>query len=196
MALTLPYPDMDFVPLDILTAAEQDQLVANIEYISNQFPIASANIGTAEVKAANIDFSTIATYMKVIFTGKMASNAAINAGAIIPLAEESHIGAGNIEINSSGQFKIGSGINRILCFASWTGSPEASGFRRVHIRKNGTLTDGYSFTTTDVASGYINGSISGMILSVSQNDLVDLYNRDTKFTFWTGTRMTVIGFQV
>ncbi len=33
--LTLPYPGMDFVPLDILTAAEQDQLVANIEATAN-----------------------------------------------------------------------------------------------------------------------------------------------------------------
>lgn len=44
MALTLPYPSMNFVPLDVLTAAEQNQLVANIEYIANQFPITSPNI--------------------------------------------------------------------------------------------------------------------------------------------------------
>lgn len=33
--VTLPYPNMDFVPLDILTANELDQLVANIEAINN-----------------------------------------------------------------------------------------------------------------------------------------------------------------
>lgn len=34
MALpTLPYPSMDFTPLDVLTAAELDQMVANIEYL-------------------------------------------------------------------------------------------------------------------------------------------------------------------
>lgn len=44
MALTLPYPGMDFTPLDVLTAAEMDQLVANIEYISQQFPITPTNI--------------------------------------------------------------------------------------------------------------------------------------------------------
>lgn len=38
MALTLPYPNMDFTPLDILTADEMDQLVANIEYIASQLP--------------------------------------------------------------------------------------------------------------------------------------------------------------
>ena len=47
MALTLPYPSMNFVPLDVLTAAEQNQLVANIEYIANQFPITSSNIDWA-----------------------------------------------------------------------------------------------------------------------------------------------------
>lgn len=31
----LPYPNMDFTPLDILTANELDQLVANIEAINN-----------------------------------------------------------------------------------------------------------------------------------------------------------------
>ena len=59
MALTLPYPDMDFVPLDILTAQEQDQLVANIEYIADQFPIQSANIANSAVKSQNIDWTTI-----------------------------------------------------------------------------------------------------------------------------------------
>lgn len=47
MALTLPYPNMNFVPLDVLTAAEQNQLVANIEYIANQFPVSSSNIDWA-----------------------------------------------------------------------------------------------------------------------------------------------------
>lgn len=32
--LTLPHPNIDFVPLDILTAAEQNQLVANINALA------------------------------------------------------------------------------------------------------------------------------------------------------------------
>lgn len=44
MALTtLPYPNMDFVPLDILTADELDQIVANIEAINN------ATIGASSI---------------------------------------------------------------------------------------------------------------------------------------------------
>lgn len=55
MALALPYPDMDFVPLDILTAAEQDQLVANIEYIANQFPLSATNIANSAVTKDKLD---------------------------------------------------------------------------------------------------------------------------------------------
>lgn len=47
MALTLPYPSLDFVPLDVLTAEEMNQIVANYTYISNQFPISQANLATA-----------------------------------------------------------------------------------------------------------------------------------------------------
>lgn len=38
MALTLPYPSMSFVPLDVLTAEEMNHIVANYTYIANQFP--------------------------------------------------------------------------------------------------------------------------------------------------------------
>lgn len=31
----LPHPNMDFTPLDVLTAAELDQMVANIQYLTN-----------------------------------------------------------------------------------------------------------------------------------------------------------------
>lgn len=44
MALTLPYPNLDFVPLDVLTAEQMNQMVANTNYIANQFPISSSNI--------------------------------------------------------------------------------------------------------------------------------------------------------
>ena len=68
MALTLPYPDMVFVPLDILTAEEQNQLVGNIEFLANQFPLAASNIANGAigsdqlaagaVKSQNVDFAT------------------------------------------------------------------------------------------------------------------------------------------
>ena len=64
MALVLPYPSMVFVPLDVLTAEEMNQIVANYEFIANQFPLTSDKIdwSTAPSVAINkIDWSTITT---------------------------------------------------------------------------------------------------------------------------------------
>lgn len=58
MALvTLPYPNMDFVPLDVLTANELDQLVANIEAVNNA-QITSAQISNSTITAPKMDFTT------------------------------------------------------------------------------------------------------------------------------------------
>lgn len=55
MAVTLPYPDMEFVPLDILTAQEQNQLVTNIEYLAGVFPLASSEIADNAVTTGKIN---------------------------------------------------------------------------------------------------------------------------------------------
>lgn len=61
MALTLPYPDLDFVPLDILTAEEMNEIVANYTYIANQFPIGGSNLdlGTLNKGAVNASLVTV-----------------------------------------------------------------------------------------------------------------------------------------
>lgn len=63
MALVLPYPDLDFVPLDILTAEEMNQIVANYTHIANQFPITSQNIDwttiTNQIPWVALNFSRI-----------------------------------------------------------------------------------------------------------------------------------------
>lgn len=51
MALILPYPNLDFVPLDVLTAEEMNEIVANYTYIANQFPIATNNIDSTTMGA-------------------------------------------------------------------------------------------------------------------------------------------------
>lgn len=49
MALNLPYPNLDFVPLDILTADEMNEIVANYTYIANQFPIGPSNLDWSNI---------------------------------------------------------------------------------------------------------------------------------------------------
>ena len=157
--------------------------------------VTNSKIGSAAVKSSNVDWSTMACAAKCIISARISNNTAINAANTVPLShEEAKIGSG-ISVNTyTGQFVVGSGINYVLAFASWTCSPDASGFKRVHIRKNGTMTDGYAFTTTDVTTGYLNGSVAGILISVNEGDIIDLYNRDTKMTFWTGTRMSIIAY--
>lgn len=69
MAASIPYPSIVFVPLDILTAEELNQLQANTVYLANLFPLAAASIadgaitntklGSAAVKTGNIDWTTL-----------------------------------------------------------------------------------------------------------------------------------------
>lgn len=55
---TLPYPNMDFVPLDVLTADELDHIVANIDAINNA-SIPADSIADGAVTSDKIDFSTL-----------------------------------------------------------------------------------------------------------------------------------------
>lgn len=59
MAATLPYPSIVFVPLDVLTAEELNQMAQNITALANMFPITSADIGNAAVKSSNIAWTTM-----------------------------------------------------------------------------------------------------------------------------------------
>lgn len=43
--MSLPYPSMTFVPLDVLTAEEMNQLVSNIEHLSNGTTLYENNSG-------------------------------------------------------------------------------------------------------------------------------------------------------
>lgn len=54
MALTLPNPSMNFVPLDVLTAEELNQFVENIDFLANQFPLTAANIESGAITSTKI----------------------------------------------------------------------------------------------------------------------------------------------
>lgn len=79
MALTLPYPSLVFVPLDILTAEEQNEIVANYTYIANQFPIQTANMDLADLRG-NILQSVVltgTTNVNGIYTSTLASSSRV-----------------------------------------------------------------------------------------------------------------------
>ena len=89
MALTtLPYPNMDFVPLDILTADELDQIVANIEAINSASigtsaiannAITTAKVADSAITKAKIDFTTMgAVWSRFYFSGASLSDQTVN----------------------------------------------------------------------------------------------------------------------
>lgn len=122
MALTLPYPSMNFVPLDILTAAEQNQLVANIEYIANQFPITSSNI----------DWTTMA-YISCIAGGNT-QNGRLNL--VAQVANGITVSDNKLSVANSGVYLIS------LSVASYTTIPVT-----ISIRKNGVEVSGVNLRT-------------------------------------------------
>lgn len=68
---TLPYPSMDFVPLDILTADELDQIVANINAVNNG-SVSASQLANNAVTTAKIADSAVTT-------AKLASGAVTQA---------------------------------------------------------------------------------------------------------------------
>lgn len=59
MTLTLPNPSINFVPLDVLTAEELNEVVANINTIADAFPISAANIANGSITSAKIGNSAV-----------------------------------------------------------------------------------------------------------------------------------------
>lgn len=59
MAATLPNPSIVFVPLDVLTADELNQVCQNVSYLADLFPISSGNIGSGAVTGDKIANASI-----------------------------------------------------------------------------------------------------------------------------------------
>ena len=87
-ATTLPFPGMDFVPLDVLTADELDHLVANIEAVNN------ASIGSSALN----NYSTTAQMNSAISTAITNANVPVitmtttDPGAGSPLTANHFVG--------------------------------------------------------------------------------------------------------
>lgn len=55
MALSLPFPNMSFVPLDVLTAEELNHVVANYTAIAAAFPVAASNIADNSISNSKLN---------------------------------------------------------------------------------------------------------------------------------------------
>lgn len=86
MAATLPNPSIVFVPLDVLTADELNQVVQNIAYLADLFPISTSNIGNGSItneKLAALAVGNTNIANNTIGASKV-SNATTGTDAIAP----------------------------------------------------------------------------------------------------------------
>lgn len=143
MALTLPYPSLSFVPLDVLTAEEMNEIVANYTYIANQFPIDTTNIASNAVTDAKIGWSTM-PYQEVILT----SDVTIPSGT----PGQNWKTWVELGVTSTGKFCV-STFGRFTGNASSSSSVIAGGVR-VDMTRGGT-------TTTIFDQGYVNAIPQG-----------------------------------
>lgn len=81
MAAVLPYPNMDFVPLDTLTATELDHMVANIEYLKTYCNTQDSTISTLNTKVTNLQ-NTVNT-INGAYTKLTVSTTDIGTGATL-----------------------------------------------------------------------------------------------------------------
>ena len=82
MAANLPYPSIVFVPLDVLTAEELNQMVQNTAYLAGLFPVASSNIGAGAIKDTNVDWPTMKKWVPD-YSNTSSTNIASNYQATI-----------------------------------------------------------------------------------------------------------------
>lgn len=59
MTAPLPNPSLVFVPLDILTADELNQICQNVSYLAGLFPIQTANIAAGAINSDVIDYTSL-----------------------------------------------------------------------------------------------------------------------------------------
>lgn len=152
---TLPYPNMDFVPLDVLTADELDQIVANIDAINNA-SIPTDSIADGAVTSGKIDYATLANYVSHL-TNNVTLSASYKVLNTLTIAE------------AGSYFVAGyAGFYR-------TASTESSDFQ---MQITGGDWTPYAIVTLPTAGGYPSATAVG-IITVSANATITLQARFT-----------------
>lgn len=168
----LPYPDMDFTPLDILTAAEMDQMVANDQYLRDFCAglADGSNLSDGVIQARKIDFTTLG--VATAYTSALGS-----------LSEDSKISMTNFTVNNGG-YSLNNGGIKITTPGIYEIEAEMSGTVDANkgwlkITKNGSsnvVATGLNRNTA--ATSYNTVHISKIATSLSANDIIYLYTLD------------------
>lgn len=182
--VTLPYPNMDFVPLDVLTADELDQIVANIDAINNaSIPtesIANSAITTAKLADDSVTSDKIdwATLPCITIKGTGTTQ---NALGKLPFTTVAYSQGTGLSLSSNG-ILIGAGITHVVVSAScYFSHNSGSTYAWCRLDING-LTTG----NTSIAENSLYGSVNfpAIDLEVNEGDIISIWSNEAGQNFW------------
>lgn len=106
MALTLPH-DIVFVPLDVLTAEELNNVMADIQFLAQQFPLSASNIADGAISTNKLA-ARAATIAKISFTGFSESATKTGLDKFTPTSEWSDyvVATDTIYVAEPGEYKF------------------------------------------------------------------------------------------
>lgn len=177
MALTLPYPDMVFVPLDILTAEEQNQLVGNIEFLANQFPIGTSNIADGAISNDKLNFSSMPCFKA--YSDNISQT--INKGSNF-VFNTAQINVGGFSISSGRVVIPASGTYAISAIVSGD-SNGTSGYAQLKTSSGGVFA---SVINRPQSRQFTSLVIPCTLCELNQNDVVGVYNQDEPYIQGSG----------
>jgi len=158
----LPTPGMSFSPFAILTAEEQNQLVANIESLAT-----GAGIGDAAITPSKISFAALSTTEKLVGT--------TDTGASI----YERVFNGTITVGASTRNVTAITVTGVNDLIGWSGSFTA-GTRKYALGSTwGTVTNTDLTVTSAV---YLDGSTLNLITLVDQNRTAAPYKIILRYT--------------
>lgn len=163
MALSLPY-NLVFVPLDVLTAEELNNLMADISYISNQFPLTSSNIGSGAIGSTQLATNAV--------TSAKISSGAVTSTALSALA----VGANAFNYSSVlNSYTVTSSIN----------TPLSTDYTNILSRSLSTYPAGSMILA--IATAYTNGTATETGITMRFSDTVSYSSEYSQANSWGKT---------
>lgn len=185
MAATLPYPNMDFTPLDVLTAAEMDQMVANDKYLAD-FCTGLAN-GT-NLENGMIPLRKLKSACITVISGDSYQQP-IGAGAKIPLSKIENKVGDSLSLSDS-SIVIGEDISYVKVSASVYYQQNGVNYGWFELMKKEKPVP-HTRTITTMMSGFGTATLATVLVPVSSGDFFWLQNLDPRNINEINTFMTI-----
>ena len=166
----LPYPDMDFTPLDILTAEEMDEIVANVEYLKTFCGglADGSNLSDGVIQARKIDYNVLTI---------KGSGSAYQIGSNTKISLSSIYGQNGNKLSlSDGGIKIGQGISKVKITANVFYEKVSGAYGWAKIKNSGSWQSPTAIA--DLSGNYGSAVFSELVKAVSPNEVIYLWNID------------------